>query len=218
MDIKLIVSGGSKAGQALPITVPKFFIGRADDCHLKPKSELISRYHCVIISEDGYAAVRDMQSKNGVYVNGERVSLEQELKNGDKLVIGPLEFTVQLSVTLKGEKKPKVETVKEAVERTIEVASKPSSESESEMEVADWLMGADDDNDQETQTVNLSKIQEEMEETKQELTDSSSNTVKSRIDEAAKNIEAEKKESVKPAMNSQNAAANLLKNFFKGGR
>ena len=210
MDVKLVVAGGSKTGQAIPITVSKFFIGRAEDCHLKPKSELISRYHCVIIMEDGYVAIRDMQSKNGVYVNGEKVPIEQELKNGDKIVIGPLEFEIYLSVGVQGDKLPKVDSVKKAVERTIEVATKPSAKSDSENDVADWLMGDDDNNDQETQTVDLSKIQEEMEDTKQPAVSSNSDTSTHTADQAKKTNPKD--------MNSQDAAANLLKNFFKGGR
>ena len=77
-----------------PITIPQFMIGRAEDCHLKPRSELISRYHRALLVESAYVAVRDLGSKNGVYVNGERIGVEQELKQGDRLAIGPLEFEI----------------------------------------------------------------------------------------------------------------------------
>ncbi|MBR5243058.1 MAG: FHA domain-containing protein, partial [Thermoguttaceae bacterium] len=120
MKVALKVVGGTRTGQTVPISIPQFMIGRADDCHLKPRSELISRYHCAILTDDGYVAVRDLGSKNGVYVNGQRVSIEQELKNGDQLVIGPLEFEVVLTVALKGETKPKITSISEVVSRTVE--------------------------------------------------------------------------------------------------
>lgn len=94
MKVELKVIGGSRSGMVIPITIPQFMIGRAEDCHLKPRSELISRYHCALLVEPSYVAVRDLGSKNGVYVNGERIGVEQELKNGDRLAIGPLEFEV----------------------------------------------------------------------------------------------------------------------------
>ena len=97
MKLELKVISGSRSGLTIPITIPQFMIGRAEDCQLKPKSELISRYHCAILSEPSYVAVRDLGSKNGVYVNGERIGVEQELKNGDRLAIGPLEFLVVLT-------------------------------------------------------------------------------------------------------------------------
>ncbi|MBQ1278102.1 MAG: FHA domain-containing protein, partial [Thermoguttaceae bacterium] len=115
MKVALKVVGGARTGQTIPISIPQFMIGRADDCHLKPRSELISRYHCAILTDDGYVAVRDLGSKNGVYVNGQRVSIEQELKNGDQLAIGPLEFEVVLTVALKCETKPKVSSISEVV-------------------------------------------------------------------------------------------------------
>ncbi len=120
MKVDLKVVGGSRSGQLIPIAIPSFMIGRAEDCHLKPRSELISRYHCVILSEEAYVAVRDLGSKNGVYVNGRRVDVEQELKNGDRLAIGPLEFEVVLTVELKSAPKPKIESIADVVARTVE--------------------------------------------------------------------------------------------------
>jgi len=43
MDLKLKVLEGKNAGQEVPVTGKKFFIGRAEDCHLRPGSDLISR-------------------------------------------------------------------------------------------------------------------------------------------------------------------------------
>ncbi len=120
MKVDLKVVGGSRSGQLIPIAIPSFMIGRAEDCHLKPRSELISRYHCVILSEEAYVAVRDLGSKNGVYVNGRRVDVEQELKNGDRLAIGPLEFEVVLTVELKSAPKPKIASIADVVARTVE--------------------------------------------------------------------------------------------------
>lgn len=220
MDVKLVVASGSRAGQAISINLPKFFIGRAEDCHLKPKSELISRYHCAIITEDGgYVAVRDMQSKNGVFVNGEKIAGEKEVKTGDKLVVGPLEFLFQISVSLQGEKKPKVESVKEAVARTVEVSSQPAavaqaSQEDGEEEVTDWLMG-DDDEVQETETVELNSVSEEL----KELYSNASQPA----DDEQQDAPSEPAPLPPPASgnapaDSRDAATNLLKNFFKGGR
>ncbi|MCL2347685.1 MAG: FHA domain-containing protein [Planctomycetaceae bacterium] len=267
MDVKLIVASGSKAGQAVTVNVPKFFIGRADDCHLKPRSELVSRYHCALISEEGYVGVRDMKSKNGVFVNGERVLTEKELKNGDRLVVGPLEFTVQLSVSLKGDKKPKVESVKEAVVRTVEVAASQSAQArsapvstsepvekaspakavaaaskpvrgengqisndevsndevsndrsgnEEDGDISDWLMGDDEGEAPETQTIELSNVSDDL---KDLYTSSSEKTpdeeTQQRVDTQSMPKASASSQKIG---DSRDAAANLLKNFFKGGR
>ncbi len=123
MDVKLVVVGGANAGQEVAIPGPKFFIGRATDCHLRPQSDQVSRHHAAILVEEGFVAVRDFGSRNGTFVNGERVRTERELKNGDQLRLGPLEFEVQLAVELGGKKKPKVHSVSEAAARTVEAGT-----------------------------------------------------------------------------------------------
>ncbi len=246
MKVALKVVGGTRTGQTVPISIPQFMIGRADDCHLKPRSELISRYHCAILTDDGYVAVRDLGSKNGVYVNGQRVSIEQELKNGDRLAVGPLEFEVVLSVALKGETKPKVSSISEVVSRTVEqnalnvaaqrqaqpvstpapapaqpvstpapASAQPVStpapnvptagDSETDVDVADWLLGDDDDIPEETQTIQMAADALDLPYTPQPSEN-----------DAPK--EPEKKNASGGSPNTSDAAANLLKNFFKGGR
>ena len=96
MIVQLIVASGSRTGQVIPVTVEKFIIGRAADCHLRPMSELISRYHCAILVGDEVTA-RDLGSRNGVRINGEKINTEQKVNNGDKLAVGPLEFFIQIS-------------------------------------------------------------------------------------------------------------------------
>ncbi len=241
MKVALKVVGGTRTGQTVPISIPQFMIGRADDCHLKPRSELISRYHCAILTDDGYVAVRDLGSKNGVYVNGQRVSIEQELKNGDQLAIGPLEFEVVLTVALKGETKPKVTSISEVVARTVEqnainvaaqrnaqplapaVAPTPvaaptpapstplpsvptADDSETDGDVADWLLG-DDDIPEETQTLQTAA---------DAFLDLPYTPKEPETETPAP--EAEKKPQSGGMPNTSDAAANLLKNFFKGGR
>lgn len=95
MVIQLVVSTGNRVGQVIPVSGEKFIIGRAEDCHLRPRSELISRYHCAILTGDEII-VRDLGSKNGVRLNGIKIETEHKLNNGDRLAIGPLEFFVHI--------------------------------------------------------------------------------------------------------------------------
>jgi pSer/pThr/pTyr-binding forkhead associated (FHA) protein len=119
MELKLKVLQGTNAGQEVTINSPTFLIGRAEDCHLRPGSEMISRHHCVIVVDQTYVAIRDFGSKNGTYVNDLRVFGECELKSGDHLRVGPLEFEISTQQgELGGRKKPPVRSPKEAAERT----------------------------------------------------------------------------------------------------
>jgi predicted component of type VI protein secretion system len=138
VDVKLIVVGGKHPGQEIPVPGPKFFVGRAEDCQLRPRSEMVSRHHCVILVEEGFVAIRDFGSKNGTFVNGERVKAERELKAGDRVRIGPLEFDLQLSVSVSGKKKPKVHNVQEAAARTVQSAGGQDAD------IAGWLEDKDE--------------------------------------------------------------------------
>ena len=97
MKLKLVVIGGKKAGMEIPISMPKYLIGRGDDCHLRPQSQLVSRKHCVISTDNGSAAIEDCGSANGTLVNGEKVQRRRELKTSDRIKIGPLELEVRLA-------------------------------------------------------------------------------------------------------------------------
>lgn len=135
MEFKLKVLEGKHAGDELSIHGSKFFIGRADDCQLRPGSDMISRHHCVLVVDEGYAAVRDLGSKNGTFVNSERVIGERQLHNGDRLKIGPLEFEIVLSTGVGGKKKPAVTGgIKEAAERAASITATAS-----DIDVSAWL-------------------------------------------------------------------------------
>ena len=53
MKVKLKVLKGSGAGKEIRIPTPKCLIGRSDECHMRPKSEAVSRRHCVLYVKDG---------------------------------------------------------------------------------------------------------------------------------------------------------------------
>lgn len=79
--------------QVILVDRPIMLIGRHAECDLQLESSKISRKHCLIAVVDSYLVVRDLESTNGVRVNGQRVT-EGKLQHGDELVIGNLRFKV----------------------------------------------------------------------------------------------------------------------------
>lgn len=135
MDVKLVVIGGKNQGREIPVAGPEFIIGRAEDCHLRPSSDRVSRRHCAIRSHEGQVTVADLKSTNHTYVNGEQITEERELKNGDRLKVGVLEFEVQFAVSVGGKIKPKVHTIQEAAARTVQtIVAK-----DDDLDIAGWL-------------------------------------------------------------------------------
>lgn len=99
MDLRLLVLQGKPEGKEIPIRVPKFIIGRTAECHLRPNSELVSRQHCQFTIDGDVARVRDLGSSNGTIVNGERLTEEVVISDGDLIQVGPLAFQVILQKT-----------------------------------------------------------------------------------------------------------------------
>ncbi len=132
MILKLKVTDGSNAGKEIIIDKDKFLIGRADECGLRPHSDAISRRHCVIIKTEKIVGVRDLKSRNGTVVNGEKITGDKRLRNGDVLEVGPLKFEVVIEKSA-------------AVEKPAPKSKKPVGEGAGMGNmVSAWLEEADD--------------------------------------------------------------------------
>jgi len=223
MDVKLLVLEGKNSGQAVKVTGPKFFIGRADDCQLRPRSDLVSRHHCVILVEEGFVAIRDFGSKNGTIVNDEQIKAEQELKSGDRLTIGTLKFEVQLDVGVGGEKKPKVESVEEAAVRTASSSTSETLTGEEDLDLDSWIGLGDGAVEADTQTVDISDILGDSPSSEDEDDDVATGPTKElpkKDDEASKlppGISAARAAKI-TAESSRGAAQDALKKLMRGGK
>ncbi len=91
---ELFVMSGKQAGTIIPLPDGKFLIGREEDCHLRPNSDLVSRHHCVFTVDEFTVRLRDLGSTNGTLLNGERIRGAVVLNPGDIVSIGKIEFRV----------------------------------------------------------------------------------------------------------------------------
>jgi len=62
-------------------------IGRRTTADIVLDDSTVSRRHAMVLERDGDAIIADDRSRNGVYVNGRRVS-QAPLHNGDEVQIG----------------------------------------------------------------------------------------------------------------------------------
>jgi predicted component of type VI protein secretion system len=132
MKLSLIVrTEGPGLGKKIPVTLSQFLIGRDEQCHLRPKSAVISKRHCALLVRGGKVFIRDFGSTNGTFVNDEPVKGERELRNNDALKIGPLLFGVLIEATA-------------AVNKPTPVPATPSAASDDDS-VAAMLLSIGDD-------------------------------------------------------------------------
>ena len=208
MEVKLVLTGGKSAGREVPVTGPEFLIGRSEECHLRPQSSRVSRRHTMIVVREGYVAVRDLGSSNGTYVNRQKIDDEKELKNGDRLKIGPLEFEVQLAVQVGGKKRPKVHNVQEAAARTVEAAG-------DDLDITSWLEDDEEDEADLPTVMTIDRLRKKQaEEAKKAEAEKAD---KEEEEETAPKTVGQFGDTKKPtAESSRSAAAEMLKQFFQG--
>jgi len=73
-------------------------LGRATGADFIVDVALVSRVHCrLTVSPAGDLEVRDLESTNGTYVNGERIDAVM-LTSGDRLQIGRVELVASIEV------------------------------------------------------------------------------------------------------------------------
>jgi two-component system cell cycle response regulator len=85
----VIVSGSATVGKMYALE-GELVIGRAPDAQVRIDEDGVSRHHAKFIqTTEGNVEIMDLGSRNGTFVNGDRVS-RLALRDGDKIQIGPI--------------------------------------------------------------------------------------------------------------------------------
>jgi len=77
---------GPSMGKLFPLLEGEWTIGRNEKSDFPVKDEAISRFHCKFIVKNNQVTVEDLQSANGSFVNGEKIT-RHKLQTGDKIRI-----------------------------------------------------------------------------------------------------------------------------------
>jgi len=97
-NIRLAVYKDGKQDQAHPVTEVDTTIGRDDGNSLQLADPQVSKRHAVIRSKNGVWTIEDLNSTNGITVNGVSVK-RAELNNRDRIRIGPFELVFESSAS-----------------------------------------------------------------------------------------------------------------------
>lgn len=85
---QLIVKGGPEKGREIPLSQELLTIGRLQGSDVVIDDRLASRRHAEIERRRGQYVVNDCGSRNGTFVNGQRISEPHMLRDGDEIQIG----------------------------------------------------------------------------------------------------------------------------------
>lgn len=121
MTWKIQATTGEFAGKSIKID-QDMLVGRHQDANILLQSAEISRRHAAFLLKETALYVQDLNSSNGTFVNGERISVETALKSGDVLAFASLQFEVA------EELEPVVNTVVEVEQPAEAVATSATHE------------------------------------------------------------------------------------------
>lgn len=91
MKLELRVARGARAGHRAIFDAEQITLGRdaSSDLRLDPERDLdVSTHHAELRRVDGEWRIRDTGSRNGTFVNDERLTAERPLRDGDVIALG----------------------------------------------------------------------------------------------------------------------------------
>ena len=91
---KLVVLSAGMTGRTQELKVDKTTIGRVEDNTFQIAEPSVSSHHCEVLLRGSDVVVRDLNSTNGTYINGEKVA-ESVIKPGQILRLGQIEMRLE---------------------------------------------------------------------------------------------------------------------------
>ncbi len=88
---RIVVATEGRTTQNVPLIVGRIVLGRTSDNDIQVDSRFVSRHHCQITTSNEGSVIEDLNSTNGIFVQGKRVR-RYNLNDGDIVVIGKHEL------------------------------------------------------------------------------------------------------------------------------
>jgi len=91
---KLVILTQGMTGRAHELNVDRTTIGRVEDNTFQIADPSVSSHHCEVLLRGSEVVVRDLNSTNGTYINGEKIA-ERVIKPGQILRLGQIELRLE---------------------------------------------------------------------------------------------------------------------------
>ncbi len=95
VDVNLVLFKKDGSRKSFPLPSNITIVGRRHDCDLCIPLMVVSRRHCQMSLNKESLKIRDLDSRSGTFLNGNRIS-EATVQAGDYITIGPLTFLLQI--------------------------------------------------------------------------------------------------------------------------
>ena len=107
---KLVVLSAGMTGRTQELKGEKTSIGRVEDNTFQIAEPSVSSHHCEVLLRGNDVVIKDLNSTNGSYINGEKIT-ERVIKPGQILRLGQVELRLETDAPAAPSKKPLDQTL-----------------------------------------------------------------------------------------------------------
>jgi len=92
---RLVITGGSKEGLEIPLSSDQVTIGRASESGLVIRDDYTSTHHARLLKWDEGWVIQDLDSTNGTFLEGKRVTVPTQVPLNTPVKIGTTSFELR---------------------------------------------------------------------------------------------------------------------------
>jgi len=92
---RLVITGGSKEGLEIPLSSEQVTIGRASESGLVIRDDYTSTHHARLLKWDEGWVIQDLDSTNGTFLEGKRVTVPTQVPLNTPVKIGTTSFELR---------------------------------------------------------------------------------------------------------------------------
>lgn len=92
---RLVITSGAKAGAEFPLGRDEITIGRSSDSAIIIRDDYTSTHHARLMLWNGRWMIQDLDSTNGTYLNGSRVTVPMPIPLGATVKVGATTFELR---------------------------------------------------------------------------------------------------------------------------
>src|SRR4051794_35895657 len=93
---KLVFTDKNFSGRTYELVLEKTTVGRGDQNTLVIRDGSLSAMHCEILMHGSEIIIRDLDSRNGTFVDGVRLNKQSQAKSGQAVRFGSVEARLEL--------------------------------------------------------------------------------------------------------------------------
>ena len=108
---RLVVISEGLTGRSYELKVDKTTVGRVEDNSFQIAEPSVSSHHCEVLLRGNDVVVKDLNSTNGTFINGQQITGEGLLKPGQILRLGQVEIRLESGAPTAPAKKPLDQTM-----------------------------------------------------------------------------------------------------------